>query len=111
MFALERLLRDMDITYRTWDNSSNTSMVVGDDNLIMEFEVPGFSKKDLNVKVENNVLSVSGCTEDRSFDKSYTLSNVWDATEVSAEAKNGILTITIPKKEEMKSKVVEVKVK
>ena len=61
MFALERLLRDMDITYRTWDNSSNTSMVVGDDNLIMEFEVPGFSKKDLNVKVENNVLSVSGC--------------------------------------------------
>lgn len=111
MFALERLLRDMDITYRSWDDSSTTSVAIEDDNLIMEFEVPGLSKKDLNVKVENNVLSVSGCTKDRSFDESYKLSNVWDTTEVSAEAKNGILTITIPKKEEMKSKVVEVKVK
>jgi HSP20 family protein len=111
MFTLDRLLRDMDITYRTDYNSYNASMVIEDDNLIMEFEVPGFSKKDLNVKVENNVLSVSACTEDRSFDKSYKLNNMWDGTSVSAEAKNGILTITIPKKEEMKSKVIEVKVK
>jgi len=87
------------------------SMEVKDDVLTMEFEVPGLSKKDINVKVEDTVLSIKGENETRTFNKKYNISEDWDVSKTSAKVKDGILSISIPKVEEKKSKIVEVTVK
>ena len=89
----------------------NRKMKVEDDVLSMKFDVPGLSKKDISVKVEDNILSITGENDSRTFNKSYKISDDWDVTKTSAETKDGVLTISIPKLEEKKAKVIEVKVK
>ena len=89
----------------------NRNMKIEDNVLSMEFDVPGLSKKDISVKVEDNILSIVGENDSRTFNKSYKISEDWDITKTSAETKDGVLTISIPKLEEKKSKVIEVKVK
>jgi HSP20 family molecular chaperone IbpA len=80
------------------------------DELIMSFDVPGFSKKDFKITVEDITLVIDGTTEDRKFFKSYKIQKNWDVKNTSAEVKNGILTLTIPKKE-IKKDLVEISVK
>ena len=89
----------------------NRNMKIEDDVLSMEFDVPGLSKKDISVKVVGNILSIAGENDSRTFNKSYKISEDWDVDNASAETKDGVLTINIPKLEEKKAKVIEVKVK
>lgn len=89
----------------------NRNMKIEDDVLSMEFDVPGLSKKDISVKVEDNILSIAGENDSRTFNKSYKISEDWDVSKTSAETNDGVLTISIPKLEEKKAKVIEVKVK
>lgn len=86
------------------------SMKVDGDDLVMSFNVPGFSKKDFKITVEDTTLVIDGTTEDRKFFKSYKIQKGWDVKNASAEVKNGILTLTIPKKE-IKKDLVEISVK
>ena len=72
-------------------------------------EVPGFTQEEIKVSVSNNILTISGKHEmtkesERYFSKdastfeaSYTLPNDADLEKISADHKNGILEITIPK--------------
>ena len=84
------------------------SMAIKDDELNMEFEVPGFSKEDFKITVEDLNLIIEGSTKSKKFNKSYKINEGWDVSKTSAEVRNGILTITIPKKETKKSKLIEV---
>lgn len=93
------------------DEYFNRNMKVEDDLLSMEFDVPGLSKKDISVTFEDNILSIIGETDSRTFNKSYKISEDWDVVKTTAETKDGVLTISIPKLEEKKAKVIEVKVK
>jgi len=88
----------------------NESMKVDGDDLVMSFDVPGFSKKDFKITVEDTTLVIDGTVEDRKFFKSYKIQKNWDVKNTSAEVKNGILTLTIPKKE-IKKDLVEISVK
>src|SRR5215469_7431604 len=90
----------------------------------LKLEVPGIDQKDLDVKVENNVLTVSGerkfekeekeenfrRVERRygSFTRSFTLPNKVNAEDVSANYENGILKIKLGKRAEAKPKQIKV---
>ena len=91
----------------------------------LHFELAGLTKEDININIEKNVLTVSG--ERKSFDedkkknyhrierhygrfsRSFTLSDNTNSDEINAEFENGILTVTVPKAEEVKPKVIEIK--
>lgn len=87
----------------------------------VEVAVPGFSKKDFNIKVENGVLTVSSEKKEeniqkegeqysrkefsyQSFTRTFTLPELVNGDKISAKYNNGILIVNIPKKEEAKPK-------
>lgn len=92
-----------------------------DDSYQLAFDVVGHSKESINIDVEGNILKIKAETnlEEGSILKnlvstinhSIRISNTYDITQTSAEVENGILLISIPKKEEAKQKKISVKVK
>jgi HSP20 family protein len=95
-------------------------------NLVLKVEVPGIEEKDLDVRVENNTLTVRGerkfeneqkeenfhRIERRygSFARSFTLPNTVDNEKVAADYTNGVLEIRLAKKAEAKPKQIKVNV-
>jgi HSP20 family protein len=92
----------------------------------LKIEVPGIDEKDIDVRVENNTLTVHGERkiekEEKeenyrrverqygSFTRSFTLPQTVDAENVSANYDKGVLKITLPKKAEAKPKQIKVNV-
>ncbi len=88
-------------------------------------ELPGFEKDQISISVDNNTLTISGERtlkgerEDYhrlertygKFERSFTLPATVDTAKIAAKLKNGLLTLTIPKKEEAKPRQIEVKVR
>ena len=95
-------------------------------NITLKVEVPGIDEKDIDVRVENNVLTVHGERkfekEEReenfrrverqygSFTRTFTLPSTVDAEKVQADYEKGILKIVLPKKAEAKPKQIKVNV-
>jgi len=98
----------------------------GKDELVLKAELPDMNREDIKITVDNNILTISGekkladevkdeqfhRIERRygSFTRSFTLPPAVDATKVSAEYKNGVLTLRLPLREEAKPRQIEVKV-
>jgi len=98
-----------------------------DNEFRLVFELPGMDKKDIKISVADNVLTVSGEKEVTieeqgknyvrseircgSFSRSFTLPNMVDVGNVSADYRDGLLTVTLRKTEEAKPKLIEVKIK
>ncbi len=92
----------------------------------LKLEVPGVDEKDLNINVENNVLTVSGerkfeneqkeenfhRIERRygSFTRSFTLPNTVDTGKITADYNSGVLSIRLVKREEAKPKQIKVNI-
>ena len=92
----------------------------------LKLEVPGIEERDLDVKVENNTLTVSGerkfekeekeenfrRVERRygSFTRSFTLPNTVNTEDINAQYSNGVLTIKLAKRAEAKPKQIKVNV-
>ena len=119
-------LRDEDTGFRgSWVPSVDIYETEKHD-LVLRAELPGMTRQDIEVTVENGTLVIKGekkfDTEvkeenyrriERSygtFHRSFTLPNTVDASKVTAEYKNGVLTITLPFKEEAKPRTVNVDV-
>lgn len=97
------------------------------DNFYINMELPGMSKEDVKLSVENNVLSINGTkkqekkTEETNlivneiyygeFSRSFNLSNDIKIDSINAEFKDGVLNITMPKVEEAKPVVKEINIK
>ncbi len=95
-----------------------------DGDFVVKVELPGVEKDDVQVNIENGVLTIKGEKKSRSEDKkchrvecvygsfmrSFTLPQDVDVKKVEAAYKNGILSLTIPKQEQAKPKQIEVKV-
>ena len=92
------------------------------DNLIIEMAIAGFSKDEINVEIEKDVLKISGKKKEkpqknyiyngiakRALSVNFPLSGKLDTEKVEAKFENGILSIKFPKKEEFKKKVIELK--
>jgi HSP20 family protein len=93
---------------------------------LIKAEIPEMKKEDIKVAVEDDVLSISGERKSEkeekgkkyhrvercygSFMRSFTLPEDAEGTKVSAEYKDGVLRIHLPKSEKAKPKAIEVKV-
>ncbi len=97
--------------------SPRANVLETDDSFRIELATPGLSKKDFHLNVEKNKLTIKvekettktdGETYRRKefdyhkFSKSFTLSNKIEQTGIKASYKNGVLLVTLPKKEEAK---------
>ena len=97
-----------------------------DKEYVIKAELPEIRKEDVNVSIENGLLSISG---ERKFEKeeknkkyhrveraygyfsrSFSLPDAVDAEQVKADFKEGMLTIHVPKSESARPKQIEVKV-
>jgi HSP20 family protein len=97
-----------------------------DKKVVLKLEVPGIEEKDLDVRVENNTLTVKG---ERKFDKeekeenfhrierrygsfyrAFTLPSTVDAENVDAKYENGVLKIELNKKPEAQPKQIKVNI-
>lgn len=92
----------------------------------LHFEVPGINEKDLDIRLENNTLTVRGerkfegeqkeenfrRVERRygSFTRSFTLPNTVDPEKVTADYSSGILTVQLAKRAEAKPKQIKVSI-
>ena len=91
------------------------------DNTYVRAELPGVTRDDINVEVVDGYLTIAAtrktpATDGKgeasfSFSRSVTLSDEVEADKVSAAYENGVLTVTLPKREEAKPKKITVTVK
>jgi len=95
-------------------------------DLVLKAELPGMTREDIEVTVENSTLVLKGTkkfdaevTDENyrlvertygTFHRSFTLPNTVDAAKVTADYKNGILTVKLPFREEAKPRTVNVEV-
>ena len=139
-YSPTRTVRDLqrevdDIFSRFFDRSSDsgstsavwapkTDLVETDDEFRLHLDVPGMSKEDITINLQNNTLTVSG--ERRStrknegddyvrversfgnFHRTFTLPNSVDAEGIEARYDNGVLTITVPKTEKAARRRIEI---
>ena len=94
--------------------------------LVVKADLPEVDPKELDIRVENNLLTIRGerkfekkVNEDNylrveraygSFSRSFSLANTVNAEAIKADYQNGVLTLTIPKREEAKPKQIKVNV-
>ncbi len=97
-----------------------------DDAITMLFEIPGVKKEDIHLDIGNGLLRIKGerrapdvkkneecfCSDlgYGSFEKSFRLPDYADGGNVKARHVDGMLELTIPKKEEKKRRTIEIKV-
>ena len=98
----------------------------GDHELVLKAELPDMAREDIDITVENFVLTIKGekkftgdaredtfhHTERRygSFSRSFSLPQTVDAGKVSADYKNGVLSVRLPLREEAKPRQIKVDV-
>jgi HSP20 family protein len=94
--------------------------------LVVKADLPEVDPKDLDIRVENNLLTIRGerkfekkVSEENylrveraygSFARSFTLANTVNSEAIKADYQNGVLTLSIPKREEAKPKQIKVNV-
>ncbi len=98
-----------------------------DDAYYVEVDLPGIRKEDISIDVDENVLTVSGerkVTEEKKeddyykvesrfgrFERSFTLPEDVDADNIEAESKDGVLTIKIPKVQQVDKAPKKIEIK
>jgi HSP20 family protein len=94
--------------------------------LVLKAELPDIAREDINLRVENSTLTISGQRKleaevkeqqfhrvERSygsFSRSFTLPATVDTNAIGAEYKNGVLTVRLPLRDEAKPKQIQVAV-
>src|SRR3972149_9996245 len=97
-----------------------------DNEIVLKAELPGLNKEDIDIHVEENLLTLRGERKREeeikekgyfrseraygTFSRSFTLPATVAANKIGASYKDGILTVTLPKAEEAKPRQIEVKV-
>src|ERR1044071_7486005 len=111
--------------------STNLSRVFGDediyeskDQIVIEAELPGMNREDFDLSFENNIITLRGERRfekkdesdnyhrvERSygaFSRSFTLPPTVSGEGITAEYRNGVLRVTLPKREEVKARRIEI---
>ena len=94
--------------------------------LVVKADLPDIKPEELDIRVENNILTIRGerkfekkVNENNylrversfgSFSRSFSLANTVNTEAIKAEYKDGVLTLTVPKREEAKPKQIKVNV-
>jgi HSP20 family protein len=116
---------------RNWEAPASTTawnpavdIFENDNEIVLKAELPGLNAKDIELKIENNVLMLKGERrfeketkeenyhrverEYGSFSRAFSLPVAVDAEKVLAEYKDGVLKVVLPKKAETKPKPIKV---
>ena len=96
------------------------------DKYLLEMAAPGLKKDDFNINLDNYQLTISSEKKEESeekkdsytrrefmytsFSRSFTLPKSVDVDKIKADYKNGILTVTLPKKEEEAKLTKQIKI-
>jgi len=123
LFPMSRRFQPLSDTESAWTPA--VDILEQGDNLVIRAEVPGIERDAIDVKLEDNTLILSGkrvretegddtraFRRERvygSFVRSFSLPKTVDATRITAEYKNGVLEITVPKVEEAKPRKIDIK--
>lgn len=102
-------------------------IVETDDAYILEAELPGYKQEEVKVNVEKHVLKLSSTKQSKkedkdkkrlvteryyqSFERAFTLPDDVDEEKIEGHFSDGLLKLTLPKKEIAKPKAIEVKIK
>lgn len=125
---LNRMLSDSGSLARSGESYSGwippVDIFEKDENLMLRAELPGIKKEDIELRVENGVLTLQGerRREDEvaegnvhrseriygAFTRSFTLPTTVDASRIVANYRDGVLEVTLPKSEASKPKRVEI---
>ena len=79
-----------------------------DDGATIKLKVPGFNKKSIDISVDSEHLTIEGKTDDDSFTKRYAIDNKFDFDSIDAKVADGLLTLTLPYKAEVKPRKIKV---
>lgn len=95
-----------------------------DDAYIVEADVPGISKEDIAIEVVGNVVTIKGERKHEageeekgyrrvernygSFERSFKVPDGFDAEAIEAKFENGVLSVTLPKREETKPRAIKI---
>lgn len=125
-YEIDHFFDDFGLGLKTQDTVWNPSVDLSeaDDHYEVMAEIPGMKKDEIKISVKDNVLILSGekKQEEKSekknmyrvermygqFERSFTLPKNVKADEIRAKYKNGVLTVEIPKAEEVKPKEIVV---
>jgi HSP20 family protein len=118
-----RSFGDEGIARGAW--TPNVDIFENKDEIVLEAELPGMNREDFELTIENNVLTLRG---ERRFEKkdeadnyhrverayggftrSFTLPQTVSSENAAAEYQNGVLRVTLRKREEVKARRIEVK--
>ncbi len=119
-----RAYRQQESNLTTW--APAVDIYENEHKLVVKADLPDVDSKDLDIRVENNILSIRGerkfekkVNEDNylrveraygSFSRSFSLANTVNPDGIKADYQNGVLTLNIPKREEAKPKQIKVNV-
>jgi HSP20 family protein len=110
-----------------WSSTPAIDLYQTDDDVVVKAALPGFKADEVQINVHGDMLTLKGETKQTeemkektyhlrehrwgSFERSITLPTTVVADKAKAEFENGILTITLPKAEEVRPKTITVKAK
>lgn len=119
---LTRAFGDEGIARGAW--APSVDIYENKDQIVLEAELPGMKQEDFDLSIENNVITLRGerkfeKTEETdnyhrversygSFTRSFTLPQTVSAEDATAEYNNGVLRVTLPKREETKARRIQV---
>lgn len=122
--SFSRFFGDDELSTRPW--APAVDIYETPEDLVLKAELPGVNPNDLEVRVEDSTLYLKGqrkfeseVKEDNyhrieraygTFARTFALPNSIQSDKVSAEYKDGVLTLTLPKREEAKPKTIKVAV-
>lgn len=116
----EDFAKNFDENLSLWNGTQPAVNVIEDaDGYVLALAAPGYAKEAIEVKIDDNVLTISSEKKEDAIEKesekftrrefkysefkrTFTLPDTVDATKIAANYENGILTLSIPKKEEAK---------
>jgi HSP20 family protein len=113
--------------YHTCDNNRPAANIIDNEkDFTIELAVPGMKKDEFNIKLDNDVLTISverkeeEVNEERnftrrefrydSFSRSFSMPDIVDQDKIKADYKNGVLSVKLPKSEDVKVKGREIKI-
>jgi HSP20 family protein len=112
----------METMKETW--SPSVDIYETENDIVIKAELPGMEAKDIEIKLENNVLMLKGerrfereTNKDNyhrvemsygNFSRSFSLPAFVDENKVRAEYKDGLLKVFMPKKEQTKSQQIKI---
>jgi len=125
---MEDLFSEMPSLFKneSWKNNVPVNIFENENVYRLELVAPGMEKEDFKIGIEKNILTISAERKNqetasnerlirkefsqRSFKRSFTIDEKIDTEKIEAKYFNGVLTLNLPKKQEVKASSKEIKI-